>query len=386
MSNSTTEELVFTHTVLEGTSYEVGLLQGEAIKDYPRAVEFFTSGEGLFSDLEFAGVIDLFDDFCPGLNEEIEGFADSLEVSPEQVIYYASTYLKAVPSPGERGNCSHMAVLPSITENEHVLVGRSYEFSAQADDLRLCTTLVKGKADHIGFSTFFFGRSEGMNEYGLSATMSSARVPVGAGEGIQPSLQSGFQSWAVLRAVLDYCKNVEEALALVDGMPLCCNLNLIMADRRGKAALVEISGNDKAVKLIDASSEEQFLCSTNHLTIPEAVRHLPYAMKNSSVRQEIIESSLQHASPEIGEETLRRILTQKYPDGICCPYYDEFFGTLRSLIFDLSAGETMVCFGSPALNEWNFFNLENPSDSGVYQARIVREKAEPAFWEIVALD
>ncbi|WP_440954568.1 C45 family autoproteolytic acyltransferase/hydrolase [Methanosarcina sp. Mfa9] len=386
MSNSATEELAFTHAVLEGTSYEVGYLQGAAIKDYPQAVEFFTSGEGLFSDLEFAGVIDLFDDFCPGLNEEIEGFADCLDVSPEQAIYYASTYLKAGPSPEESGNCSHMAVLPSISENEHVLVGRSYEFSDRIDDLRLCTTRIKGKADHIGFSTFFFGRSEGMNEHGLSTTMSSARVPVGVGEGMQPLPQSGFQSWAVLRAVLDYCKNVEEALALMDEMPLCCNLNLIVADRRGKAALIEISGREKAVKLLDASSEEQFLCSTNHLTIPSMVPHIPYAMKNSALRQEILESSLQEASPEIGPGTLSRIFTQKYPDGVCCSYYDEFFGTLRSLIFDLTTGETRVCFGPPALNEWHIFNLENPSTSGVYQAKIVKEKAEPGFWEIVALD
>ena len=386
MNNSATEELVFTHAVLEGTPYEVGLLQGKEIKDCPQAVDFFTSGEGVFSDLEFAGVIDLFDDFCPGLNEEIEGFADSLEVSPEQIIYYASTYLKSGNPSGRSGNCSHMAVLPSITENEHVLVGRSYEFSDRVDDLRLCTTRIKGKADHIGFSTFFFGRSEGMNEHGLSATMSSARLPVGAGEGVQPSRESGFQFWAVLRAVLDYCKKVEEALALLDEMPLSCNLNLIVADRRGKAALVEISGKDRAVKLIDSFSEEQFLCSTNHLTIPGMVPHIPYAMKNSPLRKGIIESSLQEASPEIGTETLSGILTQKYPAGICCPYYDEFFGTLRSLIFDLTTGEARVCFGPPELNEWNIFNLESPSSPGVYQAKITREKAEPGFWEIVALD
>jgi len=386
MSNSATDELVFTHAVLEGTPYEVGFLQGAEIKDCPQAVEFFTSGEGVFSDLEFAGVIDLFDDFCPGLNEEIEGFADCLDVSPEQVIYYASTYLRSGFPLGDSGNCSHMAVMPQITENQHVLVGRSYEFSDQVDDLRLCTTSIKGKADHVGFSTFFFGRSEGMNEHGLSATMSSARMPVGAGEGMKSVLQSGFQFWAVLRAVLDYCKNVEEALALVNEMPLCCNLNLIVADRRGKAALVEVSGKDKAVKLIDGSSEEQFLCSTNHLTIPEMVSHVPYAVKNSPARKKIIESILQQASPEIGMDTLSNLLTQKYPEGICCPYYDEFFGTLRSLIFDLTTGEARVCFGPPGLNEWNIFNLENLPSSGTYQAKIVKEKTEPGFWEIVAID
>lgn len=414
MSDSTIEGLNFTHVVLEGTPYEIGYMQGETIKNYPEAVAFFTSGEGQFSDLEFARIQDAFDDFCPGLNEELEGFADSLQVSPEQVVYYGNTFLRGGgDSPAVRrdvgyrdtgnwdtGNCGHMVALPPITENGHVLVGRNYEFSDSMDDLRLCTTRVRGKAAHIGFSTFIFGRGDGMNEHGLSVTMSSAGLPVGMGEGMQPPHQDGFHFWALIRALLDQCRSVEGALSLVLNMPLCCNLNLIIADRYGKAALVEIVGENKAIKSLDSGSEEQCLWSANHLSLPEMVEHLPYAMRNSLVRSGIIESGLkqfdgveekkeggspQSHSPAIGRETLRKILSDPYPEGLCCPYYNEFFGTLRSMVFDLTAREAEICFGSPALNEWHTFDFKNNVVPGIYKAKIVKEKAGPEFWEMLPL-
>lgn len=414
MTKLNEEILSFTHVVFEGTAYEVGHMQGDAIKNYPEALAFFTSGEGQFSDLEFAEIQDAFDNFCPGLNEELEGFADSLQVAPEQVVYYGNTFLRkggVSPSsqkdPGYRdtGYCSHMAALPGITENGHVLVGRNYEFGEGMDDLRLCTTRVRGKAAHFGFSNFLFGRGDGMNEYGFSVTMSSVGLPVGMGEGMQPPHQDGFHFWALIRALLDQCRSVEGALNLVLNMPLCCNLNLILADRYGKAALVEIIGENRDVKILDAASEEQYLYSANHLSLPEMVGHLPYAMRNSLVRSGIMESGLKKPLKDmagmeelpfsnlksrsgflaVGRESFRKILSNPYPEGLCCPYYDEFFGTLRSMVFDLTTGEAEICFGSPALNEWHTFDFEKNPEPRVYKVKIVKEKAKPDFWEMLPL-
>jgi len=35
---------------------------------------------------------------------------------------------------------------------------------------------VKGKFAHLGFSSLLFGRQEGMNEYGLTVTMSGGGI------------------------------------------------------------------------------------------------------------------------------------------------------------------------------------------------------------------
>ena len=251
------------------------------------------------------------------MNEEIRGFADGLKITPDSVVFYAQTCLKA-------GGCAHFAVLPSVTENGHLLAARSYEFGPAADDFRLCTTKINGKAAHIGCSIFLFGRSEGLNEHGIGVTMSVAGMPVGYEPGMTPPLQDGLHFWALLRAVLDRCKSMDEALDLVEKTTLGCNLNLIIADKAGKASLVEISGKHMAVKTIDSNSDDQYLCSTNHLTIPEMIPIIPERMNNSGVRFDIIQNRLNAAAPKVNTDTIKGILSPKYPDGLCCHYYDDF--------------------------------------------------------------
>ena len=365
-----TAEMQYFHTVLEGNAYEAGLLQGEQLRQIPEAEEFFASGKGRFSPAEMKSITALFDRICPGLNEEIRGFADGLKITPDAVVFYAQTYLKA-------GECAHFAVLPSISENGHLLSARSYEFGPAADDFRLCTTRINGKAAHIGCSIFLFGRSEGMNEHGIGVTMSVAGMPVGYEPGMTPPLQDGLHFWALLRAVLDRCKSMDEALDLVEKTTLGCNLNLIITDRAGKASLVEISGNHIAVKTIDSNSEQQYLCSTNHLTIPEMIPFVPERLINSVVRYDAIRNRLDAAAPKVNSDTIKGILSSKYPDGLCCHYYDEFFGTLRSMIFDVTAGEVEVCFGSPADNAWHRFDLSDTIPLGPYPFKMLKETADP---------
>ena len=140
------KSVMYRHTVLKGSAYEIGQMQGEIVKAAPGFAAFVRSGQGAFSGAEFRTVRDSFDRFCPGLNEEIQGLADALDMPPAHVVYYAQTYLR-------QGHCSHMAVLPGLSASGHVLLGRSYEFDDTMDDLQLCTTHVTGKYAHVGFSS-----------------------------------------------------------------------------------------------------------------------------------------------------------------------------------------------------------------------------------------
>ncbi|UCD40159.1 MAG: hypothetical protein JSV87_01020, partial [Candidatus Bathyarchaeota archaeon] len=170
----------FHHIILEGSAYDIGKRQGEILKSdeemrarIERAMSSFSSQLGASKDgksnIEKMGVRNfdelqsLFEDYCPGLNEEMKGFADSLGVEVSEMPFYSATY--QVPN-----KCSQMAALSSVTNDEHVYVGRSYEWIHTEEDLRLCTTRVKGKAKHIGFSIFLFGRADGVNEHGVSVS------------------------------------------------------------------------------------------------------------------------------------------------------------------------------------------------------------------------
>jgi predicted choloylglycine hydrolase len=364
--------VTYHHVVLEGTHYEVGRLQGELLKKNPEYIRFITTlpdeMNGRFGTREFEKALEFSERYCPGLNDEIQGFADSLGVNLQQIVYYAF-------SQNVKGNCSHFAVLPSITREHLPYVGRSYEWNLQ-DDFRLCTTRVSGQASHIGFSLLLFGRIDGLNEHGLCVTM-SAGVP-----GSNPQ-EEGCKFWMVIRTLLERCRNVSEALELIQEIPIAFNVNLILADKTGEAALIEIACFHRVVKRIGSASSEQFLCSTNHFTLPEMLPYDANRRWHSIARYQAIESSLNAAVPNIEVNTIRGILSAPIPEGVCCHNYSEWFGTLWSLIMNPSEGKLEICFGSPRANQWYTFDINGLAGVQEYQAKLPDETAPPEFWQPV---
>jgi predicted choloylglycine hydrolase len=373
MSIVNVKEVPFSHVVLEGTSYEIGRIQGELIKKNPGYLSFLTSPPTEIPQPnpdQLEAALEFFAKYCPGLNDEIRGFADVVGVAPTQVIYYAYSHFST-------GHCSHMVVLPGASSDGHVLVGRSYEWGFD-DDFRLCTTRVPGFAAHLGCSIFLFGRLDGVNEHGLSVTM-SAGAP-----GEMPQ-EDGCRFWAVIRTVLDRCRNVDEALELIAGIPISFNFNLILADRKNQAAIVEISCAHRSVRRIGPETPEQFVWATNHYTQPET---LPYDIGrrwNSAVRHRTIGSRLRAATPNIDQETIRGILTDPVPKGVCCHYYEDGMGTLWSFIFDLTDGVYEIALGSPRVNPWRRFTLNDPAGCIEYTAKYPQESPEDpeAFYRLL---
>lgn len=364
MAETKITEILFHKVVLAGTAYEVGKKQGEWLQNYPKAVQFFTSpleGKSYPTPQEAKQLLQFFDKHCPGLNEEIQGFADALSVPAEQILYYTFSY-----SPGS--NCSHLALLPSITSDGHIYVGRSYEWSLQ-DDFRLCTTRITGKAAHLGFSLLQFGRIDGINEHGLCVTMSNGCPQV------QPT-NEGCRFWAVVRTVLDRCQSVPEALELVQSIPISFNLNLLLTDKHGEAALIEMFSSKRAIKRINSHTKEQTIWSTNHYTLPEMIPYDQGRMWMSVARYQKMASVLKNPASKITKEQLRQLLTAPIPDGLSCHYYKDYFGTLWSMIFDLTAGTVEVCFGSPRVNGWHNFNLNGPVEVTTYPVKFSMEEPE----------
>lgn len=369
-------EIQAQHMLLTGSSYEVGQTLGSICRKTPGFSEAVRIKEPYLSKQDEKQMYKLFEEFSPGINEEIAGFADALSIPAIQVLYYAMTYLR----PG----CSQMAVLPSKTTNGHTLLARNYDFNDQMEEMLLVTTRIKGKYAHIGSSIMQFGRGDGMNEHGLAVSQTSAGLPVGNFEFAAKPAIIGLQFWAVIRSVLENCKNVDEAIQWTKQMPIAYNLNLLFADKSGCAALLESFNGLKAVKRIDALGKEHFICSTNHLHLPELKAYAPMSMKNSLERYKLICNTLDHEE-RISPEDLKRLLSTKYPDGLCCHFYDQFFGTLRSIsmVFDVNEGTLDVCFGSPALNKWYSFKIWDEVGQAVYPVQLEREKAPADFYALV---
>ena len=73
---------------------------------------------------------------------------------------------------------------------------------------------------------------------------------------------NGLQCFAVIRLLLEKCKNVQEAKSLIEEIPIASNINLIVADPLN-AAHIEIFDGHKSTTTIDGDNQT-FIVSTNH--------------------------------------------------------------------------------------------------------------------------
>jgi predicted choloylglycine hydrolase len=392
MRNAVPKEISFIHTVIEGTPYEVGRQQGEQLKKDKRRAGFLTPTlpflDG-YSQREAQRALDYIEKYCPGLREEIQGAADGFGIPVEQVAFLGGKNKKSGSSsipvnesasstnqPRGSKNCSQLVVLPSATEDNHLYVAQNTDCGLTDLDMRLCTTRVRGKPAHIGFSDMIFGRSVGINEHGLCVTTSWG-APM-----MWPRCE-GLPYFAVVRSLLDRCSNVDEALHTLDSIPVAWCTNFIVSDGSGVAALIEVAGEDRAVKRIGKGSSDHFLCATNHFTFPELHAYSTNRRRESVIRRQTIESRMGAAVPQATKETIRDLFSGPFPDGVCLHHYSDGLGTLWSTIFDITEISLEVCFGAPSSekNQWRTFGLQDPIGITQYKAHFPDQAAHPGFWE-----
>ncbi len=367
------DKFPFTFVTLTGSSYEIGRQQGEAIRRVPGWAAFFASTPAEWTARYLEDLMQLYREFCPGITDEIQGLADGMGIRPEQVVYHSVTYL--IPP-----RCSHVAILPRWTKTGHTLVGRSYEFGVENNDNRLCLTRAAGRYAHIGNSSILLGRLDGMNEHGLTVTMSAGGIPVSNLPGLLPPEEKGLQFWAAVRSVLENCRTVAEGLELIQRFPFCGNPILILADAQGNAAKVEIFGSHRVVWQLDEASEPGFLCGTNHFTHPNMQKYHGQPMKNSVQRYALIEDFINSASGKFDQADLVKLLSSHYPEGLCCHYYKEYFGTLHSMIMNPMDRTLSICFGSPLVNPWHRFDFQTNIPHQTFEMKLPQAEGFDQFW------
>ena len=354
-----------------GTNYEIGTQVGKWILSTPDLLQKVLLPPNAYPHDKFIEIFDLLDRYCEGINDEIRGFSDTIGVSNEQVLFYAMTYL-------ERG-CSLMAVLPQKTESGHTIMARNYDFNDKMEEMCFAFTDIKGKYRYIGSTLNLFGRCDGMNEHGLSVCKASNGLPVGNFEGGQKARVTGFSFWIVVRSILENCKNVDEAIKWTMDAPIGYNINLMLADSHNKIALLQCVDGHKAYKILDENSDETYLSSTNHVLFDDIKPYEKMLIESSVIRNDRI-VNLFERNKLISKNNIKELLSTSYPNGLCCHYYKEFFGTLRSMIFDITDKTIEMTFGSPQANEWHTFSV-GAFDTEEMKVLLPQEKSRPDFYK-----
>jgi predicted choloylglycine hydrolase len=264
------------------------------------------------------------------------------------------------------------------------MIARNYEFGIDEEDFHVYRLAPEGKYAHIGGSLIEFGRSEGINECGLAVSMSSCGFPVSNIEGMRPPMIRGLGFFPVLRSLLENCRNVEEALELIQNMPIAYNLNLIMADREHRLALVETMNGEMAIKKGGGINESTFLCATNHIAIEDFQDREPMAMRNSVVRYGKIQEFVQ-SSEKISEEKLKQFLLTKYPEGMTAWFFKDWFGTVKSVVMDIDEGRFSICWGCRAENGWEDYYVDRKKGNQTKEIQVEHEAGNKEFFESIPL-
>lgn len=362
------QSLNFSKFSFRGSPYEIGYALGDLMLKNNQLREINVLPNELDS-VKLKSKLDLIKQFCPNVIEEATGVTDKLKVQLGRLTIFNDDYLSI-------GACSQIAALPSITENGHLLVGRSYEWSPY-DELNLIILKENNFPAQIGFSLFLFGRFDGINENGLTITMSSCEYG-------QPSFGYGIWFPLVLRIILDNCSTTDEAVYLLKQIPIRCSSNILIADQKGNAVIAEIAcyGKDKKISF---RRNEQLLISTNHYVNDDMICYDNHHGKHSEIRYKTIEHELTKSFGYVNECKIKELLSKKIPQGVCCHFYEDGLGTLRSLFFDVTDKRVDICFGSPNLYPFETVHFDNQTGFSLFSIEYINQYADNPneFWQLL---
>lgn len=147
------------------------------------------------------------------------------------------------------GQCSVFA----FKNKDSVIVGRNYDMLFEFKKFTESSLIApKGKYSYISQSDVFIGRSDGINEKGLSIAMSFVN-----GTKVQPGIGFHF----IVRKVLENCSNTEQAIKLIQETRVASANNFLIADRNYDIAVVESAPQKSVVR--KRESGENFIYITN---------------------------------------------------------------------------------------------------------------------------
>src|SRR5688500_1178611 len=252
---SPTDDLRIIH--LSGTPAEIGLSHGQQLaaeiahleKNYLRA--FFAKNPAQHKQALMAGFM-FRNLMSPEHKDEILAIADGAKLDAGQIML-ANCFLDLIPI----NACSTITLSAEASPDGVARFGRNLDFpSMDGADKYSVLSIVKPQG-RFAFASVGWpalaGVLSGMNEHGLAL----ANMEVDRKGGLPQAMPNTL----LYRTVLEQCKTVDEAIALLEKTPRQTPNNLMLMDAQGNRAAIEITPEKLTVRRAAARSA---LISTNH--------------------------------------------------------------------------------------------------------------------------
>ena len=217
------------HPRLYGDFYEMGFKYGKLLFEKANFVLPKINNQKIRFGLESYHELKL---FYPEVVEEIKGFAKGINDEPKNL----GAFLLSLGVFNSTGQCSVFAFLNANS----VIIGRNYDMLFEFKKFTESSLIApKDKYSYISQSDVFIGRSDGINEEGLSISMSFVN-----GTEIQPGISFHF----IVRKVLENCSTTKHAINLIKNTKVSSANNFLIADKTGDIAVVESAPQKSVIR------------------------------------------------------------------------------------------------------------------------------------------
>ncbi|HHV63372.1 MAG TPA: linear amide C-N hydrolase [Firmicutes bacterium] len=306
---------------MAGSGYDMGRAHGRACKDQIiTAHKELCRFDGL-SETTRRRCIDLYVERLemafPDLVEEMRGIAEETDLELNQVIEL--TLWEEIKSySGDfkvAGACTSVAFTRTL---DGLIIGKTTDIETFQRPYYILQSIQPTK----GYKLLSVGKvgstktEIGINEKGLCVATGSA-LPLDKGH-------PGIERMTLVRAVLQYCSDVDEAIAMLSSHSFIrLGLYLLLADRTGKVCVIEKSISHQGIRLPD---QRGIIFATNFYVLPSMA---PFMDKSAFYYQNALERYInltvlvESGLPKQGVKGMMNLLRNHNPIGPICAHFEE---------------------------------------------------------------
>lgn len=329
------------HLRLKGGHYEMGVKRGKLFKrsqiSFPLHLDDFQLKHGKRSEK-------ILRKFFPEVCAEIKGVSDTIGVDYLHFVSWmlcmgCCMYNLEDNIPVEIRGCTAFA----YSKGGRVIYGRNNDLPPYLREGSKSEIYAPngGNSFQITTSSFINGE-EGLNEHGLAAAMTFVMTDL-------KKIQPGFNSCFIVRYLLEKSNNTEQAISLLMDLPIASHCNILLADQRGRMAVVECTPSVKKIREAENFHNGRIVCTVNSFISEEMQSYDDANGKDydSKKRYKVVMDSF--SSGQIRDnyiETTKQLLKGDF--GFMCQYdHEPDFETVWSSIFDLKSLTIYRAEGDP---------------------------------------
>lgn len=320
------------HIRMKGSHYEAGFKFGSTLKKNGiifNSCPTFDITENMIAFTKEC--LPIYQHHYPEILDEIKGMADGQGISFE----FLSTLLCSMYCFSPDHHCSCFA----ISNGDSMLLARNSDFLVSLEKLYMnCLYSLNDSYAFNGNTTAFIEMEDGMNEHKLA---------IGFTFVYPTKTKPGINAGLLLRMMLEKCKNVDEAIKLLETVPIASQQTYTLIDATGKIVVIEC--NCDHVICLYPNINEDFVCTANSFNSESlSTYNKPTNFDDWSavLRYQTMYEALQKTS----NKTLtfaQHLLSGKY--GFICQYdRKKNADTVWSCIYDVKHGQVFRVEGNPS--------------------------------------